>query len=275
MFRTKDTKITKELNQHFLVSFVCFVRNVFFLLLLAPLPANAEPAFARFYKQQYGYPPSCNACHKDGGGTPVNGFGQQFKDAGKTLAAFGKIGGLDGDGDGASNEAEGKAKANPGSKNSTPAKTGDWLDTASLIPKEVQAAFPGIKTYLPKDAILTDKDIARAKTLGTELTKSDENTIYIPVQDQKPAGTAIIFAAQYKNKDFFLLLATDRNLNVTSVAPLKGGKVAEAAKSKVYDSFKGLAVDQLPASQGDTLDAAITRAVKKAGTLLYVRLKNT
>ena len=42
-------------------------------LFLAP-QALAEPGFARLYKQQYGYMPSCNACHKDGGGTPVNGF---------------------------------------------------------------------------------------------------------------------------------------------------------------------------------------------------------
>ena len=276
MFRAKTQrrKESKSIDGFRTLGVLASLRAMFCLCLFIATPAHAEPGFARLYKQQYGYPPSCNACHKDGGGTPVNGFGQQFKDAGKTLAAFGKIGGLDGDGDAAANDAEAKSKSNPGSKSSTPAKPGDWLDTASLIPKEVQAAFPGIKSYLPKDAILTDKDIARAKTLGAELGKSDENTIYIPVQDQKPAGTAIIFPAQYKCKDFFLLLATDRNLNVTAITPLKGGKVPEAAKSKVYDSFKGVAVDKLPAPQGDTLDAAITRAVKKAGTLVYVRLKN-
>lgn len=236
--------------------------------------ASAEPAFARLYKQQYGYPPSCNACHKDGGGTPLNPFGEQFKKAGKNAGAFAKIAGLDADGDGAPNDAEAKAKANPGSKSSTPASPGSWLDTTSVIPREVQALFPGVRTYLPRDAILTDADIARAKTLGAELSKADENTIYIPVDNQKPAGTAIIFSAQYQGKDFFLLLATDRTLNVTSVAPLNTNHVPEAAKSKVYASFKGIAADKLPAAQGDTLDAAITRAVKKAGTLLYVRLKN-
>jgi hypothetical protein len=246
----------------------------FALLLCLALPVHAEPAFARMYKQQFGYPPSCNACHKDGGGTPLNPYGQQFKDAGKNLAAFAKIAGADADGDGAANDAEARAKANPGSKSSTPAKPGDWLDTASLIPREVQAIFPGVRSYLPKDAVLTDADIARARALGAELSKADENTIYIPVESQKPAGTAIIFPAQFKGKDFFLLLATDRALTVTQVQPLNTSHVPEAAKSKVYATFKGVAADKLPAAQGDSLDAAITRAVKKAGTLLYVRLKN-
>lgn len=39
------------------------------LLLGTVLPAQAMPAFTREYKQQYGYMPSCNACHTEGGGT--------------------------------------------------------------------------------------------------------------------------------------------------------------------------------------------------------------
>ncbi len=243
------------------------------MTLLLSGPALAEPGFARLYRQQYGYMPACHACHQDGGGTAINAYGRQFKDAGKSMAAFAKIGGLDADADGATNEAEAKAKANPGQKASTPSVPGAWLDSASLIPREVQDAFAGVRSWLPRDALLTDADLARAKALGAELGKADENTIYIPVEDRKPAGTAIIFPAQYRGKDFFLLLATDRQLRVTQVRPLHASKVPEAAKSRVYDTFKGVAVNELPAGQGDTLDAAITRAVKKAGTLLYVRLK--
>ena len=246
----------------------------FALLLLAIAPAHAEPAFARLYKQQYGYAPSCNACHKDGGGTPLNGYGEQFKDAGMTLAGFSKIATLDGDTDGIPNADEATAKANPGAKGSTPQAKGDWLDTAGLIPKEVQALFPGIRAYLPKDALLTEADIARARTLGAQLGKQDENTIYIPLQDQRPAGTALIFPAQFAKKTFFLLLATDRQLKVIAVQPLNTVHVPEASKSAVYASFKGVALDQLPAASGDGVDAAITSAVKKAGTLMFVRLKN-
>lgn len=242
--------------------------------LFASAQVQAEPTFARYYKQQYGYAPSCNACHKDGGGSPLNPFGQQFKDAGKNPAAFDKIAKMDADGDGFSNGDEAQAKSNPGNKASTPKAPGDWLDTASLIPKEVQAQFPGIRAYLPKDAVLTDADIARARTLGAELSKADENTIYIPLQDQHPAGTALIFAAHYQGKDFFLLMATDRQLKVTSVKPMNTQHVPDAAKSKIYGSFTGLSLDQLPAAKGSDLDAAITTAVKKAGTLMFVRLKS-
>ena len=257
--------------------FASFAPLRLFVLLVAmglSASAQAEPAFARLYKQQYGYPPSCNACHKDGGGTPVNGYGQQFKDSGMTVAAFGKIGALDGDGDGAANAEEAAAKSNPGAKSSTPASKGDWLDTASLIPREVQALFPGVRAYLPKDALLTEADIARAKILGADLGKQDENTIYIPLQDQRPAGTAIIFPAEFHKKAFFLLLATDRQLKVIAVQPLNTTHVPEAAKSAVYAGFKGLSLDQLPAAKGEGLDAAITTAVKKAGTLMFVRLKS-
>ena len=243
-------------------------------LLMVSAKAAAEPTFARYYKQQYGYAPSCNACHTDGGGSTLDPFGKQFKDAGKNLAAFDKIAKLDSDGDGFANAVEAQAKSNPGNKSSTPKVPGDWLDTASLIPREVQAQFPGIRAYLPKDAVLTDADIARAKTLGATLSKADENTIYIPLQDQRPAGTAIIFAANYQGKDFFLMLATDRQLKVIAVKAMNTQRMPAAAKSTVYASFTGVAVDKLPAAKGNDLDAAITAAVKKAGTLLFVRLKS-
>ena len=241
---------------------------------LAMQAANAEPGFAQMYRQQFGYPPSCNACHTNGGGSKLNAYGEQFKAHGKNAGAFEQIAKLDADGDGFSNDDEARAKSNPGNKASTPKNPGDWLDVASLIPREVQAEFPGIREYLPRDALLTDADIARAKALGAELSKRDENTIYIPLKDQHPAGTALIFPAQYNGKDFFLLLTTDRQLVVTAVKPMNVAHVPEARGSKVYDSFKGVAVDKLPAAQGAGLDAAITAAVKKAGTLLYVRLKS-
>lgn len=243
-------------------------------LALAAAPCHAEPAFARLYKSRFGYAPSCNACHKDGGGTPLNAYGEQFKQAGMNAGAFDAVAALDGDGDGASNADEAAARANPGSKTSTPAAKGAWLDTASLIPREVQDAFPGVREYLPRDVLLTSADIARAKALGATLTAQDENTIYIPLQDKRPAGTAIIFAARHLGKDVFLLLVTDRHLKVTAVTPLNTRQLPAAQSSAVYGTFRGLGLDQLPVAQGDGLDAAITAAVKKAGTLVYVRLKN-
>ena len=242
-------------------------------LLLQMMPAHAMPAFARYYKQQYGYMPSCHACHTEGGGTPLNNYGKAFKDNGKNLVALTKIANLDSDGDGIANAIEAQAKANPADKKSVPNKTGDWLDLASLIPKEVQALFPQIRAWLPKDAVLTAADIATAKTMGANLSAADENTIYIPVQNQRPAGTALIFPAQYQGKTFFLLMSTDKQLKISQISVMNAKDVPAAKSSTVYSKFVGVAAQSVPASSTKDLDAAITQAVKNAGVLLYVRLK--
>lgn len=233
----------------------------------------AEPSFARMYKGQYGYVPSCNACHKDGGGTPLNTYGEQFKDAGMKAASFAKIGDLDADGDGTSNAEESLAKANPGSKSSTPDDPGLWLDIANLIPREVQDLFPGTRTYLPKDAILTDSEISRAKTMGVTLSAEDENTIYIPVVDKKAAGTAIIVPAVFKGKQFFLVVTTDKKLAVTHVVPFNTSHVPEAENKSLYTGLIGKSAQELPDASGDSLADRIKVSVKKAVTLVTVRLK--
>ncbi len=242
-------------------------------LLITSVNSYAMPAFARYYKQQYGYMPSCHACHSEGGGTPLNNYGKAFKENGKSLAALSKIANLDSDGDGSTNAVEAQAKANPADKNSTPAKAGTWLDLASLIPKEVQALFPAIRSWLPKDAVLTPADIATAKTMGATLSAADENTIYIPVENQRPAGTALIFPAQYQGKTFFLLMATDKQLKITQVKVMNAKEVPAAKSSAVYGKLVGVAAQSVPAPSTKDLDAAITQAVKNAGVLLYVRLK--
>lgn len=243
-------------------------------LSLSATASIAQPLYANLYKQQYGYTPACMACHRDGGGSPMNAFGEQFKQAGHNAAALKAIAEKDADSDGFANAAEALAKANPGSKNSTPQSKGDWLDISSLIPKEIQEQFPDIKEYLPRDAFLTEQDLKRAEQMGAKLSKSDDNTIYIPLKDRRPAGTALIFQAQFKGEPFFLMMTTDRKLNITKVAPISTTKVKEAADaSKVYNSFVGVNLEGLPSAKGTDLSASITDAVKKAGTLVYVRLK--
>ncbi len=238
-------------------------------------PAFATPINARYYKQQFGYMPNCNACHGKGGGSKLNAYGNAYKTAGQGVTALTNIAKLDSDSDGFANAAEAAAKANPGDSNSTPKAVGDWLSTVALIPREVQALFPGVREYLPRDAVLTPSDVSRAKALGAVLKPADENTIYVPLSaDKRPAGTALIFAADFQGKPFFLLMATDRSLKVTHVQPLNTDQVPAAAKSAVYARFKGLSLDQLPAASGQGIDAAITTAVKKAGTLVFVRLKS-
>ena len=235
--------------------------------------AYATPAFARLYKSQFGYSPSCNACHTEGGGTPLNPFGKAFKEAGKNESAFAKIAAFDSDGDGAPNAVEAQAKANPGDKKSTPANAGAWLDMAAMIPKEVKAAFPKIQSWLPRDAVLTAADIASAKTMGASLSAADENTIYIPVENQRPAGTALIFPVTFQDKTAYLLMTTDKTLKITQVSAMNAKALPAAKDSKIYATFTGLAAQSVPANAGNSLDDAITRAVKNAGVMLYVRLK--
>lgn len=244
------------------------------LLMFAAAQAQAEPQFARMYKGKYGYAPSCNSCHKDGGGSPLNAYGDAFKNAKMTVASFDAIAAQDSDGDGAKNGEEAKAQSNPGSSRSTPTSKGDWLDTANLIPKEVQAAYPGITSYKPLDAVLTAKETERAKAMGVTVSARDENTIYVPIKDGKAAGTAIIVPGVYQGKPFFLLVATDPKLGITQVVPVKTKHAPMIEKSRLYAGFKGVNAAQVAASkEAGSVDAAITDAVKKAGAILYVRLK--
>lgn len=235
--------------------------------------AVAQPLLANYYKQQYGYTPACAACHRDGGGSPLNSYGNDFKNAGKSMAALEAIAGKDSDGDGGKNGDEAIAKSNPGNKDSTLANKGQWLDVSSLVPKEVQEQFPSVREYLPRDAFLTDQDLSRAKAMGANLSKADSNTIYIPLLDKKPAGTAIIFEGELDKKPFFLLMTTDRQLNITKVTPLNTRQVKAAENPALYKAFEGMALDKLPQANGKDIKAAVTEAVKRAGTLVYVRLK--
>lgn len=252
------------------------LRTIMLLLSFATIgQAIAEPRFARFYKQQYGYTPACDACHTDGGGTRLNAYGEQFKRAGAGLAAFAAIGDQDADEDGSANRQEIEAKANPGQRRSTPKNPGNWLDTAQLIPQAVQQAFPGVTTYKPLDTLLTDADIARAAQLGATLSSQDDTTLYVAVDDGKAVGTALIVPARFQDQPFYVLLATDRQLRVSVASAMHVGEVEQAADPALYQAALGVPVDQLAAANGDgSLADAVRGALKVAGSLLYVRLKS-
>lgn len=234
------------------------------------VPAAAEPIFARQYKAEFGYQPSCDACHKDGGGSPNNSYGEQFKTAGNNRAAFAAIAKLDSDGDGFNNADEAKAKANPGDADSTPKNRGPWLSTANLIPKSVQESFPGVTLYKPMDAIYTDSEIKRAAALSVTISEADETTIYLPVNAGRPVGTAIIVPGKFGIDNFYLLVATDRSLNVTRVAPVKGDKLLSDID---LAAFNGKGAGNLPVGGDDSLQNAVAATVKKAAAMLLVRLK--
>jgi hypothetical protein len=243
------------------------------ILSITCVSASAQPNYARQFKQQYGYSPSCQACHSEGGGTKLNAYGEAFKAQGKNLSAFKKIAQLDSDQDGTTNEAEALAKSNPGDKLSTPSNKGQWLDLSSLVPKEVQTRFPDATAWKPLDAILTEKDIVKAQSMDVTLSVDDENTIYIPVADRRPIGTAIIFPAEYDGKMFFLLMTSDRLLNFLEVSIIQVGKAPTLPNDALFQSWLGQPLQSLNSKAESTLAGSISRAVKKAGVLVYLRLK--
>ncbi len=243
------------------------------ILIINAAYSYAMPAFARQYKQHYGYTPSCHACHQEGGGTPLNHYGQAFEDQGKNKAALKLIEALDSDKDGIANGVEAAKKSNPGNPESLPSKPGSWLDLSSIIPKEVQALFPKAEAWKPLDATLTDKDIKRAEAMGVRLSREDENTIYIPVSNRRPIGTSLIFPVKHKKETFFLLMSTDRQLTISQVKPLDSQKLPFKLGAVLFQDFKGKAPQLLSKSEGDDLEAAISNAVKRAGALVYIRLK--
>jgi hypothetical protein len=235
--------------------------------------AFAMPTFARQYKQQFGYTPSCHACHQEGGGTPLNQYGKDFKNEGKNALTFQRIAALDSDKDGFANSLETSKKSNPGDAKSSPATPGNWLDLSSIIPKEVQVLFPQASAWKPLDAILTDKDIVRAEGMGVTLSAEDENTIYIPVANSRPIGTALIFPVEHLEETFFLLMATDRQLNISEVKPLSADQLPKGLDSTVLLDFAGKPIQSINAPTDKSLTSSIERAVKKAGALVYIRLK--
>ena len=235
--------------------------------------ALSMPTFTRQYQQQFGYKPSCQACHRDGGGSPLNKYGEDFKEQGKNTAAFKAIASLDSDNDGISNADEAVAKANPGDKTSTPANTGKWLDLSSLIPQEAQKLFPAATAWKPLDTNFTEQDIAAAKDVGVTLGPEDDNTIYIAVAERRPIGTALIFPVVNQDKLFFLIMSTDRKLNVTHISALNSEQAPAEATEEMFQQYIGLPLQSITLLKGNNLQSNISLAVKRAGILVYMRLK--
>lgn len=243
------------------------------VLFMQSVDVFSQPNFTRLYKQQYGYSPSCLACHSEGGGTPLNAYGNAFKDQGKNLTSFTKIASLDSDQDGISNNDESLAKSNPGDKRSTPSSKGDWLDLSSLIPKEVQKLFPQATAWKPLDATLTEQDIEKAAKMGVSLKREDDNTIYIPVADRRPIGTAMIFPVSTQEQDFFVILSSDRQLNFSQIKILKTDNSPELPADALFERWQGKPIDTLETIDNDSLAGKISQAAKRAGVLITLRLK--
>ena len=74
----------------------------------------ALPSYKRLWEKKYAYATSCTLCHSKGGGSQLNGYGEDFQRFGMTPASFLTIEKRDSDKDGISNINEITGKSNPG-----------------------------------------------------------------------------------------------------------------------------------------------------------------
>lgn len=231
----------------------------------------AEPSFARMYKADSGYTPSCNACHSDGGGSPLNKYGMAWDKAGQNTAAFAAIAELDSDEDGVNNKAEQIAKSNPGDRSSLPGDPGGWLSPLALIPKPIRQHFEGVKAYKPMETLLTDADIAKAKKIGVELSTEDDTVIYLPLENRRPVGMSVIVPVEFDDMRGHLMVVAGRKLEVAHVAAVS---TPDGVALGNLERFNGTFAPKVEApSEITSWDDAVASAVKKAGTLIFVRLK--
>lgn len=235
-------------------------------------PAAAEPANARMFKSQYGYMPGCSACHQDGGGSPLNAYGAAFQKARANAAAFAVIADGDADEDGFANAVEAAAKANPGNPASTPEAPGNWLDMSQLIPRQVQLAFPEARQYKPIDAILTEAERQRAQAWGVVLDSRDENTIYVPIVERRPVGTAVIVRGEFANEAYFVLVTTNRQLALDRVIAIAGEGMPDAGTA-LYPQWRGATAPTFEPQPEEPLQASLAQTVHRALALIHVRLK--
>lgn len=246
-------------------------KPVALVALMAATNATAEPSFARMYKADAGYTPSCNACHSDGGGSPLNSYGKAWEDAGQNAAAFAAIAELDSDSDGVNNRAEQIAKSNPGDRSSLPGDPGGWLSPLALIPKPIREYFEGVSAYKPMETLLTDADIAKAQKIGVSLTTDDDTVIYLPLENRRPVGMSTIVPIEFEDQRGHLMVVTSRKLEVAHVAAVS---LPDGVSLSNLERFNGTFAPKVsaPADLASWDDAAAA-AVKKAGTLIFVRLK--
>jgi len=136
----------------------------------------------------------------------------------------------------------------------------------------VRQAFPGVRLYKPIDAILTSKERQRASAWGVTLDDEDENTIYVPVQDKRPVGTAIIVKGELANDPVYLLVRTDRQLALTGVLPVHGESLP-GSEAAIYQQHLGATADNFDLPEADGPERDIAATIQRGLAIITVRLK--
>ena len=207
----------------------------------------ALPSYMRLWEKKYAYSTSCMLCHSKGGGSQLNGYGEDFQRFGMMPAAFLTIESRDSDNDGATNIQEILAKSNPGDPASTPKNTTDWLsriDESMMPMDELKKIFPSDKKFALLQGTLFPEQLKEiGKFLTDQLTDSDSvPTFYFSIKskDGKNVRTGVaIFSTATKNPEKLIVgVGVDLSGKVINVALIKNKLNAKLNDHKFLDQFK-------------------------------------
>ena len=202
----------------------------------------ALPSSSRLYQNEYGYRPSCQACHLLGGGSRLNNYGNDFLKAGRTLQAFVKIAQVDSDGDGVINAVEAEKKSNPGAKKSTPSNPQDWLKGVQgvFIPKEdLQKLYPEITEYKGLEGRLSDEQMKKASSFGVTLVDDDRvPTFYFPIKNKKRIGIAQIMTVEGPKGTLGIGIAVALSGSIQNVIPLNSKNYPNVSSLAIFQSLR-------------------------------------
>jgi hypothetical protein len=245
------------------------------VVLLVPGAVWPLPPYARFYKEKYGYLPNCAACHRMQDWR-LNGYGEEFEDNGRTLAALSAAEKKDSDGDGVKNGDEARAQANPGDPNSRPDRLGEWLKEAKIRPpnKILRKFFPA---YAEADVLFPVWSVEARATLDV----FGDEALYPVVYRVKGADGATLGSAVHVSYEVpglahgtnMIVVAADAQGLVSGVEFVHHHGNAVVKDPAYLDKFKGWKRDDIesapaaPEGAGNEA-AALTEGVRMALSIL-------
>ena len=115
-----------------------FALTAIAVLLGVPPAAWGYPVYSRYYRAKYRDQGGCNVCHKEGGGSKRNAYGDDWQRSGEGPDAFALIERRDSDGDGAGNLDEIRGGSNPGDSSSTLVNPGHKWRLRHHVPVPVE-----------------------------------------------------------------------------------------------------------------------------------------
>lgn len=228
----------------------CFALLGFLLFCLAG-QADAYPFHARIYKATYGDSATCNLCHKSGGGSERNEYGQRWEENGQNRTAFKALEGEDPDGDGHKSIDEIRGGSNPGDKRSTPSRPGKtWARRAQQTPPHDQLKLVFGRYDKAKVLDVELKDAQRdalKRVLLRDLTQAESlPTLYVAYDQGTPTAVASYSIFEAYGKTVAILASADATGKLKKAALFTGDDIYDMALMQFKNCLMGHGKDTLP-----------------------------